>query len=702
MTAAPADADAGSDAARQLHAWVRGGKSFSGRERNMCFLNTGGVRFADVSAIAGLDYPDDARAACLADWDRDGDLDLWVANRGGPQVRLLRNDAPGTSHFLALRLEGVESNRDAIGARVEVHVPGESAAPLLRTVRAGDGFLSQSSKWLHFGLAGATRVQRLVVRWPNGQAEEFAIGAVDAHYKLRQGSGHAARANFQSPAALPAGEQPTAPSTDSARIWLASRPPLPRLPIDPAAGGSEIKPAGTPRLLTLWSRSCAGCVAELREWTAHAAELKSAGVEVVVASVDALAGAADDPQSTTLAALPEPFRAVSATDRLVDILQVVNDRLLDQHRPIPAPTSFLIDRDGRIAAIYKGRAAWATIAADLQRLDAPPESRRLDATPFAGRWHGPPREFRPVMLASALAEAGFADEALEYTERLGLRAAPDSGYAKLTARLGNELFRRGDVAGAIARYRDALQIDPGLATAHLNLAVALLHRRDVSGAERAFREAIRVQEDYAAARVQLAALLAQTRRANEAREQLQAVLATHPNHAAANKALAKTYLAAGDLATAAGHLEIARQAEPRDAEIWGYLGMAYAGRGDSINAAKNFEQALLLRPGWPLAADQLAWILATAGDPKLRNPQRAVELAEAAARGDPALAGRTLDTLAAAYAAAGRFPDAVATAEQALAAARRTGPKSLEAAIQSRLERYRNGRPVATGADREK
>src|SRR5262245_66393159 len=100
---------------------LREGRSWSGRERNCFFLNTGGTRFANVSAVSGFDFPDDARAAALSDWDGDGDLDVWVSNRNAPRLRLLRNGATG-SHYIALRLvgDGATTHRDAIGARVEV------------------------------------------------------------------------------------------------------------------------------------------------------------------------------------------------------------------------------------------------------------------------------------------------------------------------------------------------------------------------------------------------------------------------------------------------------------------------------------------------------------------------------------------------------------------------------------------------------
>ena len=178
------------EARRLFFELIKSGRAFSGHERNCCFLNTGVARFANISAISGFDFPDDGRALALTDWDQDGDLDVWVGNRSGPQVRFLNNETNNGHHYLAVRLEGRECNRDAIGARVEVVAKGggrgergERRGPnthlstfdpqpqtLIKTLRAGDSYLGQSTKWLHFGLGDVDEIDELVVVWPGGGA----------------------------------------------------------------------------------------------------------------------------------------------------------------------------------------------------------------------------------------------------------------------------------------------------------------------------------------------------------------------------------------------------------------------------------------------------------------------------------------------------------------------------------------------------
>jgi len=155
---------------------VRDGYSWSGHERNRLLLNRGGLDFADVSSISGLDHGGDGRAMAMVDWDQDGDLDLWYRDRTAPRLRLMLNQhAPskGARDFLALRLEGTTCNRDAIGAVVEV-VTDDVSKRLVRSVRAGDLFLSQSSRRLHFGLGNATKVKEVKVVWPGGRVEKFS------------------------------------------------------------------------------------------------------------------------------------------------------------------------------------------------------------------------------------------------------------------------------------------------------------------------------------------------------------------------------------------------------------------------------------------------------------------------------------------------------------------------------------------------
>ena len=162
----------------------------SGRERNHLFLNVEGRAFEDLSLLSGADDPADGRSFAVLDYDRDGWLDLAVANANAPLFQLFRNqlgtpssDPNGTS-MLALRFVGGNhtsvadpklSARDGFGAVVEI-ISGERR--IVREHRAGEGFAAQNSSTLLVGLGDAERADGLIVRWPSGQTQ--TLDAVDA------------------------------------------------------------------------------------------------------------------------------------------------------------------------------------------------------------------------------------------------------------------------------------------------------------------------------------------------------------------------------------------------------------------------------------------------------------------------------------------------------------------------------------------
>ena len=180
---------------RALSRLLHEDRSFSGGERHCAFLNTAGgkAKFADVSALTGFGFPDDGRGLATVDWDFDGDLDLWITNRTAPRVRFLKNNASAKQNFIAFRLEGngTTSNRDAIGARLELILEGAEKATRIRSLRCGEGFLSQSSNWIHFGMGKDSVIASLIIRWPAGGTERITGLQANRFYLIRQSSGKA-------------------------------------------------------------------------------------------------------------------------------------------------------------------------------------------------------------------------------------------------------------------------------------------------------------------------------------------------------------------------------------------------------------------------------------------------------------------------------------------------------------------------------
>jgi len=123
----------------------------------------------------------------IADLWNDGRLEA-VVNNLSDRPLLLVNQARNGNHWLGVKLTGVRSNRSAIGARVRVQGPARS---WLDEVRSGSSYNSSSDLRLHFGIGTETRVNGIVVRWPNGESETFPASGVDRIVELTEGEGRA-------------------------------------------------------------------------------------------------------------------------------------------------------------------------------------------------------------------------------------------------------------------------------------------------------------------------------------------------------------------------------------------------------------------------------------------------------------------------------------------------------------------------------
>jgi hypothetical protein len=135
-------------------------------QEHTLFRGLGNAKFEDVSRDAGpvLSERTTARGACFGDYDNDGNVDAFVVNLGA-RGTLVHNVSTNTGHWIAVKLKGTKSNRDGIGAKVEVFAGGKR---WLAERVAGTGYLSQDEDRMHFGLGAAALVDKIVVHWPSG------------------------------------------------------------------------------------------------------------------------------------------------------------------------------------------------------------------------------------------------------------------------------------------------------------------------------------------------------------------------------------------------------------------------------------------------------------------------------------------------------------------------------------------------------
>ncbi len=462
---------------RKIDTLIDQGVSMSGNEPNCAFLNLRDGTFATASAVSGFDFPDDARSLGLMDWDGDGGIDVWMTNRSAPMVRFLRNEAP-RGHFLRLRLEGTGANRDAVGARVEVRLKNDPDRPLIRSVKAGEGYLGQSSRWLHFGLGENPEIERVRVIWPGGREEKVAGCKPDTALTFTEGDPFAQI--FAAAGGKPMAAGGPAPLTGkkaelAGAVALLNPQPFPTLPaVDLNGKEWTVTDKNGPLLINLWATWCAPCVAELTKWRDSAAMIEKAGFDIALLSADGRddlhrTGPAD--AAKWLKARKIDFPAGSLTDEAYRRLTSIHRSIFGPNVTLPVPTSFLLDGNGRIAAIYRGPVEIGRVWEDAAALKDPRRASKV--LPYPGRWQQAPGEPDPTApLADLVAHTAW-DDAVAYFQRHRPMLERHRDFAGVAAALASKLEGANRPAEAIGIYEIALAKSPQSLDVLNNLAYLL-------------------------------------------------------------------------------------------------------------------------------------------------------------------------------------------------------------------------------------
>jgi len=624
----------------QLSKMIESGRSFSGNERNCVFMNTGnsiksGGRFADISFASGLDYEDDGRSVVPVDWDHDGDMDMFISNRNAPRIRFFRNESNNHNSSIQLKLSGngISSNKDAIGARVKIKINGQT---LVQTLRAGEGFLSQSSQYLHFGTGTHEGPFDVIVNWPDKikSPENFTGVIPGRRYLLKQGEGISTEIK----------PRPEIKTFEPSNPNILPPERTARSPITPLLSGTELKikgpnnktistGSGNPSLILIWASWCPSCREELQELTNREKDIHKANLQIIALNVDALGDGKvkRSAEKEILENMKFPFASAVANAEVLQSLQEMHDVHIGLSRPLPIPSAFLLDPKGRVSVIYKGKQQLDTIIADIEHSNLTRVERSIRSAAIKGRAIN-----HPVSIATG-----------------------DLQAASLQFRRAASEEKKGNIEAAESHYLWATELVPNYSAAQISLGKSYVKKGDWKSA------------------------------AERIRKGLQHDRGKPEDH----YILAKTYQQIGKNNEVLKSLKTAMEINPQFAPALFEIAAINVKSGNIPDALLRYRQGLKIRPDNLKAANNLAWLLATSHDVKARRPEEALIMANKIVSATKEKNPDALDTLAAAQAALGNFESAIKTINKALLLIKTGQLPALKNQLQARLNSYQNKKP---------
>jgi tetratricopeptide (TPR) repeat protein len=292
-------------------------------------------------------------------------------------------------------------------------------------------------------------------------------------------------------------------------------------------------------------------------------------------------------------------------------------------------------------------------------------------------------------LGVLLRNQGRIEEAMEHYHK-AIQLNPN--YSESLNNLGYALAGKGRFDEAIENYRKAIQINPDFSALN-NLGFALAAQGRFDEAIENYRKAIQINPHSPGTLDNLGIALASQGRFDEAIENYRKAIQINPTNVIALDNLGRALASQGRFDEAIENFHKAIQINPNHPDVFFGFGIVLTQSGRTKEAVAQYREALRLNPNLAGALNNLAWVLAASPDDELRNGAEAVRLAERACElthhGEPLFIG----TLAAAYAEAGRFPEAVTTEEKAEQLATAAGLTAVAAKDRELLELYRAGKP---------
>jgi Tfp pilus assembly protein PilF len=250
----------------------------------------------------------------------------------------------------------------------------------------------------------------------------------------------------------------------------------------------------------------------------------------------------------------------------------------------------------------------------------------------------------------------------------------------------------GDLEGVARHFAESARLRPESATAHYNLGSARMLQGHRAEARSAFERAVILDPTYGNAYRGLGIVLYREGHFDEAARAYERALVAAPGDVAVHHNFGVLLHAQGKLAESIARYEAALRLDPTYPDAHQGLALVYKTQGRLADAVRHYRQALTALPNWSAVLTDLTWLLATSPDPAVRDVQEAIAMGERAVRASAPRAWPSLDALAAALAAAGRFDEAALRAREAVDVATASGNAGAANQIRERLRGYERNR----------
>lgn len=721
---------------------IRMGSPLGEQQRNTCFLGMGKTGFANFSGASGFDFMEDARAVATVDWDQDGDQDIVMTTRNSPQLRILGNQMDSGNQFLSLRLKGTQSNRNAIGARVELFLD-KRESPLVKAVSAGSGAFSQASRRLHFGIPKSATIAKVVVYWPSGLTQTHENVQADTAYEIEEGRNEPAELsdNRFEIRLFEGSESAKQKPLEFARSVFYPPVGLPTLQFQgQPQGWIPLKNVDDMPILALFVDDSQLSRELLRSFARESKEISSSSLDVVAIKIDG-----DEPDSasqfeairaqTSLCEFPFRFGAASASMRS-KIKLLYGQWFSDQHIP-NAPFAWLIDKTGRVRVAYpSGDIRANRVLQDLTFITGGMRMTADRASPFEGVWlcqKQPPNYSR---LQSRFADLGYVDDQELFEElsrplmanqlcrrAMELHAQGDSDEAKAafasaldhdpncdlacieygnlliqeSSNTTDEVIRLALLGNAQALFEKAIQVNPTNARAILGRAEVAKHRNQIDEAINQLKNYLEINPDRWEVHAIIGRLHFHKRKFRQATVHLLKAWENRPTLPFVAGDLGFLYMNSGAYEESRSFLRFATRLQPSAVNLKRHLAHAEFLTGNYDTSVELLKQVVVQQPNQITPKSLLAWQLATCPYETLRDGQESLKIASILVKVyDDSVSIHEI--CAAAYAELGDFDKALSFQQKAMnlldteSPIEAYSPAQIEG-LKSRLELYKRKRP---------